>query len=649
MAPYKHRRSRRFHSLRHGRAHYRQHRDGVRHSHRRERSATLNQKAAERRKRRRPWVIGGSIVFVAVTAFIVLGSAYRSLSSARDSISSAQAGATAISRHPNLLTTASGRAQLAATLESMNQAATSARQTVNSSISLSFLSVLPFVGHEIDGARSLVNDAQTLTDQGTVLLERLRTLTADSQATKINLADLQALSDQIDASSGKLAAMNRSPAGLWGPIRSARVKFDKDLSYVNGVLDKGGTALRYAAPLLGSDGPRRYFVAAENNSEMRDQGAVLSWALLNTTDGEYSIDSPQSVSTIGLESPAPFVLPPGTAEVFGPLQPTQIWQSTNASADFPLSGAIMSAMYTKATRGQGVDGVIGVDVMALKELLKLTGPVHVNGIPTDVTSHNITSLVLNRLYLKYPAGDSQAARRDQLAEIAKAIVDELKGSSVDVARLVKTLALCVQQRHLMIYDANAANEATVTSFNASGSISSNDPTRTFHLAVESAVAAKMDYYIHTSVSYQVRVLASGQAFVSTTLTVKNTAPVGAHSSYALGPDHTNSFLPGQYVSRTYLWSPKGSSVAGGIDESGLVVDPTSFTVNAGDTTTIRFQTSLPRAVRHGRLTLHFIPQGLLYPQRTTLSVSGDGVSFGGPTLESWSATKAHTYSVKVKG
>ena len=648
MAPYQHRRSRRFHTFRYGRAHFRQHRDGVKHSHRRERSATLEQKAAERAKRRRPWVIGGSIVFVTVALFVILGSAYRSLSGARDSIASAQAGATAISRHPNLLTTANGRAQLAATLDSMNAAASSARHTLDSSFSLSMLSVLPIVGREVDGARSLVNDAQTLTDQGTVLLERLRTLTSDSQATKINLADLTALTDQIDSSSGRLARLNRSPEGLWGPIRSARVKFDKDLSYVNGVLDKGGRALHYAAPLLGADGPRRYFVAAENNSEMRDQGAVLSWALLNTHDGEYSIDSPQSVSTIGLESPAPFTLPPGTAEVFGPLQPTQIWQSTNASADFPLSGAIMSAMYTKATRGQSVDGVIGMDVMTLKALLAITGPVKVEGIPTDVTAHNISSLVLNRLYLKYPAGDAQAARRDQLSEIAKAIVDQLKGSSVDVARLVKTLATCVQQRHLMIYDANPANEATVTSFNASGSIAANDPTRTVHLAVESAVAAKMDYYIHTAVSYQVRVLASGQAFVSTTLTVHNTAPAGAHPSYALGPDHTNSFLPGQYVSRTYLWSPKGSSVAGGIDESGLVVDPTSFTVNAGDTTTIRFQTSLPHAVRNGRLTLHFIPQGLLYPQRTTVSISGDGVGLQGPTLSTWLAKKAHTISIKVQ-
>lgn len=647
MPPTSHRRSRRFHTLRYGRTHFLKHRRGIKHSHRRERSFTLAQKAAERRRRRRPWMIGGAVLFATTALFIFFGSAYRSLLTARDDLSAAQTGASAISRHPNLLTSAGGRAQLSSTLDSMNAAANNANDTIKNSVSLSILSVLPFIGTEVDGVKSLVNDAHSLTNQGTVLLTKLRTLTDDSQATKINLADLNALSTQVHTSSATLTSLNRSPDGLWGPIRSARLKFNRNLDYVNGILAKGGRALDFAAPFLGANGPRQYFVAAENNAEMRDQGAVLSYALLNTDNGEYTVNSPQSVETLRLESPAPFVLPPGTDQVFGPLQPTQVWQSTNASADFPLSGAIMSSMYTKATRGQHVDGVIGVDVMALKSLLTLTGPVHVDSVRTDVTAQNLVGLVLNRLYLRFPAGDQQAARRDELAQITTAIVDQLKKSSVDVARLMRTLATCVQRRHLMIYEANPADEATVAAFSADGSVSGTHPSRTFHLAVESAVAAKMDYYIHTSVTYNVRVTAEGQAFVSTTLVVRNTAPKKAHPSYALGPDRTNSFIPGQYVSRTYLWSPKGSAVAGGIAESGLVVNPTTFTVNAGETATLQFQTSIPHAIHNGRFSLDFIPQGLIWPQRTTLIVTGSDVKFNGKTTDTWIANKAHTYSVKI--
>jgi hypothetical protein len=579
---------------------------------------------------------------------LLAASAYRTLENAKADILTAEAGASAISHHPNLLTSRSGRAQLATTLSSMKRAADRANRAVADSFSLSLLSGLPLIGNELRGATTLITDAKTLTDQGTLLLDKVRAVTAESQATHISLPDLQALSDQVEQSKVALASLDRSDSGLWGPIRTARHKFNHDIGYVNGVLGKGGEALRYALPLLGQEGSKRYFLGLQNSAEMRDQGAVLSWAMLNTQDGNYSVDDPQSVATLRLENPVPFVLPAGTQEVFGPLEPTRIWPSTNASADFPLSGAIMSAMYTKATRGDHVDGVVGMDVVALAELLRLTGPIKVDGYPTNITANNVAALVLNRLYLKYPAGDEQAARRDDLATIASATVSALKTSDVDVARLTKSLAKCVAGRHLMIWDQDPAHQAIVADFQASGSISGVNPTRTFHLAVESAVAAKMDFYIHTSVAYQVRVLKSGQAFVQTTLTVRNTAPPNARPSYAVGPDRINSTKPGQYVSRTYLWSPLGSVVAGGIEESGLVVNPTTFTVDAGATEIVTFQTILPDAVRDGKLNLHFIPQGLLHHQPTTLSVVGDGVTLQGKTSVKWSADHQVDYSVGVK-
>ena len=590
-------------------------------------------------------VIGGSVAAVFLL-FVLIGSAWRALSDARSDLLTAQSAAAAVAHDPNLLTSANGRQQLADDLNAMRQSSDNAANAVNNSFGLSVLSYVPFVGRQVDGATTLVNDTRTLTEQGQILLAQLQTTTKASSATDISIPALKTLDAQVHQSSTKIANLITPAAGLWGPIRGARTKFNTNVSYIAGLLEKGGNGLDYALPLLGADGPKTYFVAAENNSEMRDQGAVLSWALLHTNNGSYSIDDPQSVNTIKLENPAPFALPAGTQEVFGPLQPTQIWQSTNATADFPLSGAIMSSMYTKATRGGTVDGVVGVDVVALKQLLTLTGPVAVDGIPIAVTSNNIESLVLNRLYLKVPAGD-QTSRRDELAAIASAVVGELKGSDVDVARLVKVLARATQGRHLLLYDANPAHEAVVTSFGASGSVSAVDPTGTFHLAIQSAVAAKLDYFIRSKVDYQVSVTSSGDALVSTTVSITNTAPLNARPSYALGPDHTNSFFPGQYVTRTYLWSPRGSKTPGGIDESGLVVDPTSATINPKETKVLTFQTVMPHAVRHGKLTLHFIPQGLLYAQPTTVTVTSPTQHLSGTLVKHWHTSNPETIVVNV--
>jgi hypothetical protein len=478
------------------------------------------------------------------------------------------------------------------------------------------------------------------------MLGDLNAMTANSTATDISIPDLETLSSQVDQSNVVLSDLITSPNGLYGPIKNARMTFDSDMTKITGLLSRGGQALHYAIPFLGGSGQKTYFLAAENNAEMRDQGAVLSWALLQATNGSYSVDSAQPVSALYLRAPAPFTLPQGTQTVFGALNPTQLWQSTNPWADFTLSGADMSTMYTAATHGQHVDGVIALDVVTLQDILGLTGPVKVPDLPIPVNAGNVESLVLNRLYARYPP-DAQQARRDELSAIAKAAVDALKKSKVDVAQLVKTFSKDVEGRHLILWDANATNERTVDSFGASGSVSSVDPTHTFHLAVESAVAAKLDYYIHTSIAYNVTLDKSGQALVQTRVTLENRAPRSGAPSYVLGPDNINSHRPGEYVSSIYLWSPAGSSTPGGISESGLVVTPTNTTVEAGSSASVSFQTVIPHAVVNGHLVLRFVPQSSMSPQTITLRVSGHDVAVQAPPQSSWLATSTKIISLPV--
>lgn len=626
MESFEHKSSRAFHKYRHGYAHYQQHRHGERHKHKRRNRPHRRPVSTEKRLSPawRGVIIAGAVVVVAM--FFIAASAYRSLQSARTDLTTAELAVSSVSHDPGVLTSKAGRANLATALRTIDSQASIARSTVDGSWALSTLHFMPIIGRQVDGTRSLVDDLHTTSSQATILLEKLTTLTSDSTATSINLTDLAALRDQVGHSVGILTALPTSTNGLWGPIKQAQGKFNSDIHRVTSLLGAGQSALSYALPLLGAEGPKTYFLAAENNAEMRDQGAVLSWALVNTSNGSYSVNSPASVDTLPLYSPAPFPLPPGTEEVFGPLEPTRLWQSTNATADFPLSGAIMSSMYTKASHGGHVDGVIALDVIGLKDLLALTGPVDVPSINKIVTAANVVPVTLNSLYRSYPARDPQASRHEILSTIAKAVVDQLKHSSVDVAALVKTLAKATQGRHLLVWDSNPTYQATVTKFGASGSLSATAPDETFHLAVESAVAAKLDYYIRTSVSYQISVAANGDAYVSTAVTIRNTAPRNAKGSYIFGPDNVNSISPGEYVSRVYLWSPITSVVAGGIPESGLIVNPTSTVAWPQSSSEVDFQTVIPHAVRNGHFAIHLIPQSSLTPQLTTVNVVGARVA-----------------------
>ena len=70
-----------------------------------------------------------------------------------------------------------------------------------------------------------------------------------------------------------------------------------------------------------------------------------------------------------------------------------------------------------------------------------------------------------------------------------------RSGKVDVVALARTLATEAVERHLQIWDEVPQYEQTIVQIGASGNIDTDDPTRTFHVAVENATATKLDYFV----------------------------------------------------------------------------------------------------------------------------------------------------------
>ncbi len=439
-----------------------------------------------------------------------------------------------------------------------------------------------------------------------------------------------------------LERLNRPSSGLIGSLGDARTEFDQEDARLTYQLGRGDQILGYALPFLGADGPRTYLLATENNAEMRDQGAVLSVGTLQAQNGKITVSDPQSVSDLQLSTPVNYAIPSGMQKIFGGYQPTQLWQSANASADFPWSGGDLQAMAAQTT-GQHVNGVVALDVPTVASLLALTGPVSVPGISEPVTAANVASIVLNQLYNGYPASQ-QDLRHDELSTVAKAVVDQLSNDHVDLASLASTLSADVAGRHLLVWDENPSYEATLTKFGASGAIDTGDPSRTFHAAVENATATKLDYYVTVGVSQQIHLEADNEAVVDTTVSVSNHAPAGAAPSLQLGPDGIHSFQVGQYVATAYLWGPSGKGIVqtGSTPESGLNVTPAGISVLPQQETAVTFKTIIPNAVRNGKLTLSYVPQPRLSPETVSATVLATGWQLGSPQTVHASLTRTRT-------
>ena len=376
-------------------------------------------------------------------------------------------------------------------------------------------------------------------------------------------------------------------------------------------------------PFLGADGARNYLIAGENDAEMRDQGDVLSLALMHAQNGTFNVDTVGSVDNIEPTHAVDISMPKGTATVFGGYQPTSLWQSVNATADYPLSAGIMQAMFAQV-QGVHVNGVIALDVPALASLLALTGPVTVPNIPGPISAQNVASVILHDQYADYPPGSAQAQRRDNVAAVARATVALMKSEHVDLAALGSALATDAEGRHLVVWDETPSYEDTLNAMGASGAIDATAPTRTFHLAVENSTATKLDYYVNPSEDVQVHVTPTGEALVNTTVTVTNTTPANLGPTFQTGPDGINSFTPGQYVANVVLWSPRGSVTPQSTAESGLRLSQTRASVLPQQSQTVSFTSIIPHAVVNGRLQLRFVPQPRLTPIGFHLEISAPG-------------------------
>ncbi|HEX3461790.1 MAG TPA: DUF4012 domain-containing protein [Acidimicrobiales bacterium] len=637
MTPYRHRHQRFAHRFRYGYSHWKQHHDHKTHHH----------GAPVEGIDWRAWKVAGTGLFVlAVLVVVVFGAlAIRDIVRAQHSMDAARATISAAVDNRQELTSPAGRAQAEVDIIAVQSDADTAASILNNSFSLSAFGAIPGLHGQIQGLLQLVEDVGQVATLSSGLLQQVNTLAAGTQGLTISIPQLQSLQSSVASAHAQLASFNRPSGGLWGPLGSARASFDAEDARLTALLGTGSSVLSYALPLVGADGPRLYLIAGENNAEMRDQGEVLSNALMHSANGSFSLDDTASLDT-PLPQPVNVPLPPGTQAIFGSLDPTQLWQSVNASADYPLSGQIMQAMYQEVT-GIHVNGVIGIDVPALVSLLQLSGPVVVPGITMPVSADNAADVLLHQLYAQFPAGD-QTQRHDDISAVARAVIDKMKTEHVDLAAFAVALANDVSGRHLLAWDENPAFEATIVKTGGSGAIDTTHPDRTFHLSVQSATAAKLDYYVTTSIRMVVTIDGHNNAVVDTYATIANHAPAGQPASAQLGPDNINSFTPGQYVTRVYLWSPLGSQTNAGVAESGLVLNRTATSVLAQQSQTVDFTTVIPNAVRHGQLYLQVVPQPSLYPAAVSVQVvGGPNWNVAGPSYLAASLIKTlgHTWSL----
>lgn len=386
--------------------------------------------------------------------------------------------------------------------------------------------------------------------------------------------------------------------------------------------------------LLGLNGPKRYFLAMQTNSESRATGGLIGFVGLLTADrGHLQLTNLGPVGRLNGPPGSRRVLraPPDYLARYAQFDPASNWQNVNMSPDFPTVASVIAGLYPQSG-GVAVNGVVAIDPMGLAGLLELTGPVAVKGWPVPITSSNVAAVTLNQSYIAY--GSSEAARQQFLANIVHAVFSVLSRiSPTDPSQLVTDLAPAIRERHIQIYSTQPADQAYLASLGATGAMTPV-VSDSLELTTQNAAGNKIDYYLRRSIDYEIRLNpdpGAGTASITGTVSVSldNTAPSSGLPRSVIGP-YEPGLLPGENRSFVTVYTPLGfsgvtvngqTSGLNSMTELGRSADSTFVDIPARSTVTLQMHLlGQVRLLRGGWYELDLGSQPLITPDQVRIGI-----------------------------
>ncbi|MCA1845247.1 MAG: DUF4012 domain-containing protein [Actinobacteria bacterium] len=325
----------------------------------------------------------------------------------------------------------------------------------------------------------------------------------------------------------------RSP-WLVAPLVKAIGDLDVRMAEARRDIGTAADVLSLAGPMLGRDGPRRWFLAVVTPAENRGSGGLVgSTAEITAQAGKLDLVAVGRIAQLNEavdDGAAARVLPPIYAEVYGDWKVPARLQNVTVAADFPTAATALESVLPLAGRGD-VDGVISVDPLAVAALLKAIGPVSVPSWPVPISADNAASVLLHEQYVAL-SGD---ARENFLGEVIHAVwVRATSGSLPSPSSLSQALGPALRGHHIQFHSRQAQEQATLGRLGADGALHHAGGDH-LGLVTDNASQSKIDWFLRRAVDYHVRLdPGSGKAEATVKVTLTNDAPASGLPAYVLG-------------------------------------------------------------------------------------------------------------------
>ena len=405
------------------------------------------------------------------------------------------------------------------------------------------------------------------------------------QPGQVDVARLRAIATPLGILDHQLRSTGTELAGVtspWlvAPLQDRANSYRRQLTQAAHSASLGVAAARVLPGMLGVDGIRHYLIAFMTPSESRGyDGLVASYGLLTADSGHITLTASGDVDQIENALPSGGATLTGVPQYlarYGSFNPGKFPEDATYAPDLPTDADVLSQIYAQSAGGGPVDGVLAIDPYGLAALLHFTGPIHVPGLPSALTSANAAKVLLTTEYKTFDTGtpNQDFVRHAILQSALQAAFHALVNRSLPTPKDFSTvLDPAAAAGRISFWSFHRAEQPFLRDLGIDGSFPRADGGDLLAVTAQNTGNNKIDAYLHTSITDHVTFdpgTSSVTSAVNVTLT--NDAPAAGLPAEVIDSPADPGLPPGTNETWLTLYSP--------LSFDHITIDGTAATLSA---------------------------------------------------------------------
>ncbi len=413
---------------------------------------------------------------------------------------------------------------------------------------------------------------------------------------------LESVSGDIEKVKNELGQIdpNRYPEEFMGKsIRSKIVGVQDSVKSFSVVISQAKPLIDLLPTLLGDPNEKTYMLLFQNDGELRPTGGFLTaYAFLKVSKGKITPLSSYNIYDLDSRFKKT-VTPPDAIKKY--LNESR-WnlRNMNFSPDYKVS----METFSKYVRDLGlptIDGIIAIDTYLPVALLKELGTIGVGGWGNFSANNDPRCDCPQVVYvlediISKPVPGVRLDRKAVLGPLMHSILANAMGSpKAKWPKFLNIVLEGINQKHLLFYFFEAANQKAAESFNAAGRIRDYDFDY-LHISDSNLGGAKSDLFIKREVEQEIET--TGDKVTKKVTITYNNPRKGSNCNLEAG----QLCLNGVYRDYVRLYVPKGSKLTGVVgsevkentfEDLGKTVFDAFFTMRPESSSKLVFTYELP--------------------------------------------------------